>query len=196
MNAAAPGAVPECIELQVAGTEPAPVLVRCATEHAEAVATAVRESMEHLRRFMPWADDRSTDPAFQRERIAGLAAKWTAGESYDWFLIDATGSLRGGFGLMARRGAGTLEIGYWLHPDAVGRGFATAAAGELTDVALARPGITTVLIYCDVANVRSCAIPRRLGYTLDRIERVPPQAADETGRHMVWVRRLGAPLPA
>lgn len=174
--------------MQVPGGDGRWVLARCEVGHAAAVATAVRESMAHLRRFMPWANEQSADPQYQRERIAGLAEQWAVGDSYDWFCFDEEGALRGGFGLMARRGPGTLEIGYWLHVDAVGRGIATAAAAALTAIALAQPGITRVLIYCDVANTRSCAIPRRLGYTLERVEQVQPHATDETGRHMVWVR--------
>ena len=62
------------------------------------------------------------------------------------------------------------EIGYWLRDDATGRGFVTAAAGALTDAGVALDGIERVEIHCDEANVRSAAVPRRLGYRLDRIE--------------------------
>ena len=39
----------------------------------------------------------------------------------------------GGCGLHRRGGPASIEIGYWLRPDAVGRGVMTAAAGALTD---------------------------------------------------------------
>ena len=43
-------------------------------------------------------------------------------------------------------------------------------------------------IHCDEANVRSAAVPRRLGYRLDRIEDDEVTAPAETGRSMVWIK--------
>ena len=94
----------------------------------------------------------------------------------------------GSFGLMTRRGRGTLEIGYWVHVDAIGHGHATRAAAALTDVAFELAGVKHVLIYTDVANLRSAAIPRKLGYELLRIEDAPRAASSETGRQQVWQR--------
>jgi RimJ/RimL family protein N-acetyltransferase len=48
-------------------------------------------------------------------------------------------------------------------------GYATSAAGALTGVALSLPGVTRVEIRCDVANLASASVPRRLGYRLDRV---------------------------
>ena len=42
-------------------------------------------------------------------------------------------------------------------------------------------------IHCDEANVRSAAVPRRLGYRLDRIEDDDVTAPGEIGRSMIWV---------
>ena len=61
------------------------------------------------------------------------------GEEYQYGLFDPDESrVLGSFGLMTRRGRGTLEIGYWVHVDATGHGHATRAAAALTDVALRR----------------------------------------------------------
>ena len=65
----------------------------------------------------------------------------------------------------------------------------TAVAGTLADVALTYDEVEQVEIHCDEANVRSAAVPRRLGFTLDRLEDRPITAPGEHGRHMVWVRR-------
>ncbi|HVJ95718.1 MAG TPA: GNAT family N-acetyltransferase, partial [Acidimicrobiia bacterium] len=92
----------------------------------------------------------------------------------------------GSFGLMTRRGPGTLEIGYWLHVEEGGQGLATTAASALTDLARATPGVDLVIIWCDEANVRSAAIPQRLGYTLRRTESRPPEAPSESGRMQIW----------
>jgi RimJ/RimL family protein N-acetyltransferase len=44
-----------------------------------------------------------------------------------------------------------------------------------------------VEIHCDEANVRSAAVPRRLGYRLDRIEDDRVSAPGDLGRSMIWV---------
>jgi RimJ/RimL family protein N-acetyltransferase len=47
--------------------------------------------------------------------------------------------------------------------------------------------VRRVEIHCDEANIASAAIPRKLGYRLDRIERRMPEAPGESGRLMIWV---------
>jgi RimJ/RimL family protein N-acetyltransferase len=156
---------------------------------ADSLARSVRESLEHLKPWMPWADNGSGDVEFQRRRLHTVADQWKRGEEYQYGLFDADESrVLGSFGLMTRRGRGTLEIGYWVHVDATGRGHATRAAAALTDVALAERGVQKVLIYTDEANVRSAAIPQRLGFDLLRIEEVVKSAPCETGRMQVWLR--------
>ena len=95
----------------------------------------------------------------------------------------------GSFGLMARKWPATIEIGYWVHVDHIGRGFATRASRALTNATLALDGVTTVCIRCDEANVRSAAVPRGLGFTHVRTETREPEAPAETGQLMIWERR-------
>jgi RimJ/RimL family protein N-acetyltransferase len=165
------------------------VLRRLIVADANAVATAVAENLEHLRPWMPWANAESSDERFQRRRLAEADAQWERGADFGYglFASDDDARLLGAFGLTARRGPKTLEIGYWLRSDATGRGLATRAVESLTRIAVGRPGVERVLIYCDEANDASAAIPRRLGYRLDRIVAVPPEATAETGRQLEWV---------
>jgi RimJ/RimL family protein N-acetyltransferase len=97
---------------------------------------------------------------------------------------ERAGDERAGDG---RAGDGGMEIGYWIDTRYSGRGLGTEAAGLLTDLALALPGVTRTEIHCDVANQASAAIPRKLGYQLDRVEPQPPEAPGERGHRMVWV---------
>ncbi len=157
-------------------------------DDAEALATAVWVSLEHLQPWMPWADSRSAEPGFQRERLRALAGQAARREEWQYGLFDLDEKrVLGSFGLMTRQGPGTIEIGYWVHVDEVGRGLATRATAALTEVARRIEGIRQVIIRCDEANVRSGAIPRRLGYTLDRIETRTPEAPGESGRLEIWV---------
>jgi len=157
---------------------------------ARAVADAVRVSLEHLGPWMAWADAASCDPGFQRRRIRGLPMLAARSEEWQYGIFtDADENLLGSVGLHARRGPGVLEIGYWLHVDAVGNGYVTVAAGALTELGLGLPGIDEMLIYCDVTNAASAAVPRRLGYTHERTERRAPTAPGETGQMMRWAKR-------
>ena len=65
---------------------------------------------------------------------------------------------------------GAVELGYWVHVDFTGRGYATACARALTQAGLALSDLARVEIHTDEANAISAAIPRRLGYRLDRVD--------------------------
>lgn len=43
-------------------------------------------------------------------------------------------------------------------------------------------------IRCDQANAASAAVPRKLGFRLDRIADAVVRAPGETGRQLVWVK--------
>lgn len=148
---------------------------------------AVSESVEHLRPWMPWA---ATEPAYAEldEFVRRAASQWTSGEAYNyWFSHEESPDVVGAGGLHRRLGAGTLEIGYWVHARWTGRGIATAAAAALTSAALALPDVDRVEIHCDEANVASAGVPRRLGYRLEAIVDDPVTSPGERGRSMLWV---------
>jgi len=155
---------------------------------ARAVARAVGESLDHLKPWMPWATAESADPKFQRTRIRANPQQRERQEEWQYGLFDAADhSFLGAFGIMTRRGPRTLEIGYWLHVDIGNRGYATSAARALTETGLTLAGIDRMIIVCDEANLRSAAIPQRLGYRLERVEQRAPEAPGETGRMQIWV---------
>jgi RimJ/RimL family protein N-acetyltransferase len=174
-----------------------PVLLRrCRTEESSAVAAAVGESLEHLQPWMPWATQEAVNGNQQRARLATAAESWDAGTEflYTVFLPDrdpvAGGPVVGTIGLHRRVAPDGIEMGYWIHVAHSRRGYGTAAARALTGAGLALPDVRRVEIHCDEANAASAAIPRKLGYRLDRIDRREPEAPGETGRLMIWVRSL------
>jgi RimJ/RimL family protein N-acetyltransferase len=174
---------PERIELPAVDA----VVRRHRLDDLDALQQAIEESRDHLRPWMIWADQTRDDTA---TFLRGAREKWDAGEEFGYLIVDGVGDrVLGGGGLHRRSGPESLEIGYWLRADATGRGVITAAAGALTDAAFALDGIEQVEIHCDEANVRSAAVPRRLGYTLAEMRDKPPATPAELGREMVWVRR-------
>ena len=136
-----------------------------------ALSAAIAASVDHLRPWMPWA---AADPMAAADRVRWIDdvnAEWARGGDVvlGIFLADR---LIGGTGLHRRAGPDTLEIGYWLHVDHTGCGYATESAAALTDVAFTAPGIEVVEIHHDRADTASRGVPERLGYTMFE-ERAP-----------------------
>lgn len=155
--------------------------------HAAALA-----SYDHLHPWMPWA---ATPPvlATQAEFLKLAQPQWENDEAYVYGIFDPSGiELRGAIGLHARSGPDTLEIGYWIHVRHVRRGYITTSAAVLTAAAFDLPHIDNVEIHCDEANVASAAVPRRLGYTLARIEDHEITSPGESGKHMIWLMTRSA----
>jgi RimJ/RimL family protein N-acetyltransferase len=164
-------------------------LRRIRATDAGAVAAAVGASLDHLRPWMPWATPDSADRRSQLARVAEADEMWESGISYIYSVVTAEqGTLVGEIGLHRRGSDATIEIGYWIAGSHARRGFGRSAAAAITAVALALPGVSRAEIHCDEANTASAAIPRRLGYRLDRIEERKPEAPGESGRLMIWVR--------
>lgn len=164
------------------------VLRRQTVDDAAAVAEAVERNLDHLRPWMSWAaDETGRDVDAQRARLATADENWDGGTDFGFLMLRPDdGSIVGGCGLHRRLGPGAIEIGYWVDAVHIGRGFATAAARALTAAAWAMDDVTRVEIHCDEANVRSAAVPRKLGYRLERIED-GSEAPEGVGRTMIWV---------
>lgn len=149
---------------------------------------ALTTSYDHIHPWMAWlSTPRTLDD--QRAFLATATAAWpTSGGGFNYGIFDLAGTLLGAIGLHDRVGPATLEIGYWSHVSHTGRGTITRATAALTEIALSLPDIARIEIHCDAANLRSAAIPRRLGYRLDHYEPRPILAPAESGRGMVWVQ--------
>jgi len=149
------------------------------------LVAVVNAELEHLRPWMPWAQQPVTAEA-ETEFLNGSARNWAAGTDFVYGIVDDEGAILGACGLHTRRGPGVLEIGYWLRAGAQGRGLATAASRLLAEVAASYDEVDEVAICCDEGNARSAAVPQRLGFTLAGVEQVEPVAAGETGWHQIW----------
>ncbi|QYG91317.1 GNAT family N-acetyltransferase [Iamia sp. SCSIO 61187] len=192
------------------------VLRRWTAADVPALTVAVVESLDHLQPWMVWATpDLATEAAFARFVVETTARAADGGEAlYGIFapadapsgrlgadggrgeLDAAPGAVLGGVGLHDRGTPGSVEIGYWLHVAATGRGLMTRIVGHLTDLALALDDVRWVEIRCDPANASSAAVARRLGYDLAAVvDSDRPRAPADCGRHLVWTRTqpVGAP---
>lgn len=163
------------------------LLRRWAPQDVPALHGAVSESFAELHRWLPWAV-RAPRHDDEEEYVAFSMRRWAAGEAFEYGIFDPAGqTLLGTVGLHARVGPGGWDIGYWMHTRHTRRGIATVGAAVVTKAAFGVPGTDRVEIHCDQANAASAAIPRRLGYRLDRIREMPRDAPAECGDRMIWV---------
>jgi ribosomal-protein-serine acetyltransferase len=159
-------------------------LRRWGESDATALYEVVMESIDHLRPWMAWVAD-GYSPQAAADFVTQSADDWVTGTAFN-YAIFVSGRLAGSASLMARVGPGGLELGYWLHPEFVGRGVATRTASLLTEEAF-RNGVQRVEIVTDVANQRSAAVPRRLGFVeLTRRSPQEPLTPGEDGVDIVW----------
>lgn len=146
------------------------------------LTAAVAGSLDHLGAWLIWATGGYTaeDSA---EFLRRTRKNWESGETHD-FAIRVDGAIAGGIGTMKRDGG--IEIGYWLARGHTGHGLMTRAARLLTDEAV-RLGAGYVEIKHDELNVRSGAVPERLGFVKVREEPAEkPLAPSCTGINHVW----------
>jgi ribosomal-protein-serine acetyltransferase len=137
---------------------------------------------------MPWIALEPVELEQRRELLHGWDRDWAAGTDRHLGILPVDGPVRllGVLGVHSRVGPHAVELGYWLRPDATGRGIATSAARAAASAWLGQPHIEAVEIHHDTANAASEAIPRRLGFQHVRDERREIAAPGECGTHRIW----------
>lgn len=138
--------------------------------HVEDIFNSVNASREHLRRYLPWVDaTNSTDDT--REFIEGSKKQYAANNGFDvgiWYKGEFAGVI--GFHSI-NRSIKAISIGYWLDERFVGKGIMTKACKVFVDFAFNIYKLNRVEIRCAEDNLRSRAIPERLGFTQEGIIR-------------------------
>jgi ribosomal-protein-serine acetyltransferase len=130
------------------------------------IADAVAESRERmLQADMPWVKEWDA-PDQGAIYVRRCQAKWAAREDLALGLWDrGSGLYLGGSGLhRIVWNVPSAEIGYWIRSQGEGRGFVTEATALIAAFAFDSLHAQRVLIRCDARNVRSAAVPRRLGF--------------------------------
>jgi RimJ/RimL family protein N-acetyltransferase len=155
---------------------------------AEALNAAIDASLEHLRPWMPWANDEPADLQARIERLRSWRGQFDLGQDfvYGVFSLDEREVL-GSSGLHTRAGEGAREIGYWIHVNHINQGLATEVAAALTSVAFEIEAVVRVEIHCDPRNLRSAAVARKLGFVHEATLRQRTQDAEGQRRDtMIW----------
>jgi RimJ/RimL family protein N-acetyltransferase len=128
---------------------------------------AIDASLDHLRPWMDWALAEPTTVEQKADLLRTFADQFARGEDAIYGIFEtAEDRVVGGTGFHPRLREDAREIGYWIRADATGQGLASEATAALTRVGFEVESLRRIEIHCDAANLRSAAIPRKLGYTL------------------------------
>lgn len=137
---------------------------------AEEVFALVDANRAHLREWLPWVDA-NTEVTHTREFILSAVKQGKDGLGFTCAIVHG-GRIVGIVGYHPIDWANkSVEIGYWLGSEAVGRGIMTRSCRALIDHAFGALGLNRVAIPAAVGNARSRAIPERLGFTSEGITR-------------------------
>jgi ribosomal-protein-serine acetyltransferase len=143
------------------------ILRRLVLGDLEGIWAAVERERDRLTEWMPWVPLTATidDERVWLERVV---ADETSFEGGGVFVADR---YIGGVGLMLGAYGIAGEIGYWIDAEHEGRGFVTRAVLALIDIGFGEIGLNRIEIRAGVDNRRSRAIPERLGFTFEGVER-------------------------
>ena len=165
------------------------LIVRCwQPTDAALLKAAIDASLDHLRPWMPWAEDEPQDLSAKVERLRSWRGKFDLDQDFVYGIFGPDEKdVLGSSGLHTRVGEGAREIGYWIHVDHINQGLATEVAAALTKVAFEVDGVLRVEIHCDPQNVRSAAVPRKLGFVHEATLRERTTDAEGERRDsMIW----------
>lgn len=139
-------------------------------QHHEAVLSALwQANRERLMRWEPWANEPGAfDGAGQWIRYC-LNRFVDGTATYLFMVVD--GVPVGTCGIMINKADASASIGYFIDEMAEGRGYVTKAAAWLMRHGFHEHNVDRIEIGADVDNVRSLAIPERLGFHVEGVVR-------------------------
>jgi ribosomal-protein-serine acetyltransferase len=138
-------------------------LVPIEPRYAEECYALIDSNRKHLGRWFSWVDE-TKSPDDTRSFMAG-AVKRCAERGDITAAIRVDSKIAGLIGLEDMNNhLKSAEIGYWLGAEYEGKGLVTKACRALLNHAFNTLGLERVQIRVDPANIRSRAIPRRLGF--------------------------------
>lgn len=162
------------------------------------IAKAVRESLDHLKPWMPFAKVEPTDEQMEEHSRKSLS-EFIARTNFTLSIYDRDGkTFIGSTGLHRPNWClPSFHLGYWIHRDFEGKGFITESTNALTRYAFQVLSARRVEIRCDGKNQRSLAVMKKLGFIQEGILRNDDIGADGSIRDTIITARLDiSDLPA
>ncbi len=137
-------------------------------QDAQALFQIVHRDRDYLRKYQNWPDTIHTRKHMD-DLIRLSLAKTRGRQGYD-LTIYHQGVVAGKIGLVMIDWYKQVgEIGYWLGQNFQGKGLITRATWIVAGHAFTQLRLKRVKIRCAGGNVRSRAIPERLGFSLEKV---------------------------
>lgn len=126
----------------------------------------VEENRNHLRKWLPWVENMTT--LHHSESLISLWQQQFSENSGCNVGIMYRGELVGSIGLHQIDWYNKFtNVGYFLAKKAEGRGIMTRTVRSILNYTFSYLGLNRVEIRCGVTNLKSRAIPERLGFVLE-----------------------------
>jgi ribosomal-protein-serine acetyltransferase len=140
---------------------------------AEQYHALIIANLERLARWEPWAASEPT-PESTRGSVEAAARAWLTGAALPMAIavrVQDQWHLAGSVGLRIDGQQRTADIGFWIDGSYEGRGLVTRAVTAVLDEAFGPLGLEKVTLHAEVANARSRALARRLGFVEEGVLR-------------------------
>ncbi|MFD3449470.1 GNAT family N-acetyltransferase [Microbacteriaceae bacterium 4G12] len=136
----------------------------------KAVYQAIEESIEELKPWMPFAQSEQTEEDVE-ENIRQSHIEFLQRKDLRLLVfLRETGEFVASSGLhRINWNVPKFEIGYWIDSRFSGKGYMTEAVEGILKFAFHELSANRIEIRCDPANVKSRAIPEKLGFKLEGI---------------------------
>jgi ribosomal-protein-serine acetyltransferase len=137
----------------------------------EKAFTVVMENYDHLHEWSSWVNENFTLESVT-EYYRRTLVKFARNEDEIGLNIVYKGEIVGGTGFHEINWvAKSAEIGYWLAKSATGKGLVTKSVVRLLEYGFEERNLNRIVIKCVPENLKSRAIPKRLGFKVEGIER-------------------------
>lgn len=137
----------------------------------EAAYALVMDNYDHLHEWMPWVNESFTLESVT-EYYKRTLLKFARSEDEIGLNIVFKDVIVGGIGFHEiNRQDRCAEIGYWLGKSATGRGLITKSVEKLLEYGFGELKLNRIVIKCVPENAKSRAIPERLRFTVEGVER-------------------------
>lgn len=134
--------------------------------HANEIFDLTELNREYLREWLPWLD------SVKNVSDTEFFIKSTEEQAYSGggpnFAILSSGSICGVAGFHKVDNQNRVgSIGYWLSQEYVGNGIVSRVVKQLIDIGFGELKLNKIEIRCAEGNIKSRAIPERLGFTYE-----------------------------
>lgn len=153
--------------------------------HAKELFQLTDQNREYLAQWLPWVDS-VQQPRDTAQFIKEAQQQWVKNQSFQAAII-VRGTIAGTIGHHKIDWQNQkTSLGYWLGESYQGRGIMTKCCAAVVRHAFDDLDLHRVEIHCAIDNKKSRAIPKRLGFTKETIQKEAIQLNSDFKNRVVY----------